>query len=124
MEHHAELIAESAVRAAARQRMIWFVIAAVIGIFLLMQAISGKWSMAALTFVTLPMALAGGAVAAFLGGGVLTLGALFGFLAMLAIALRNAFVMIKHFHHLEQEQRRPLVSIWSSRGKRTLWRRS
>jgi Cu/Ag efflux pump CusA len=80
LEHHAELLKESAVRADARQRTIYFVIAALLGIFLLLQAASQKWSMAALTFITLPMALAGGTVAALLGGGVLTLSALFGFL--------------------------------------------
>lgn len=116
LEHHVELLAESAERAAARQRTLYFVIAALIGIFLLIQAIAQKWSMAALTFVTLPMALAGGAVTALLGGGVLTLGALFGFLAVLAIAVRNTFALIKHFHHLEQETEQPFGVDLVSRG--------
>lgn len=116
LEHHVELLAESAVRAAARQRTLYFVLAALFGIFLLLQAASQKWSMAALTFVTLPMALAGGAVAALLGGGVLTLGALFGFLTVLAIALRNTFALINHFHHLEQEPGQPFGADLVSRG--------
>lgn len=116
LEHHVELLAESAARAAARQRTIYFAIAALFGIFLLLHAASQKWGMAALTFVTLPMALAGGAVAALLSGGVLTLGALFGFLAVLAIALRNAFALIKHFHHIEQETAQPFGADLVSRG--------
>jgi Cu/Ag efflux pump CusA len=116
LEHHVELLAESATRAAARQRTIYFVIAALFGIFLLLQAASQKWSMAALTFVTLPMALAGGAVAALLSGGVLTLGALFGFLAVLAIALRNAFALIKHCHHIEQETAQPFSADLVKQG--------
>jgi Cu/Ag efflux pump CusA len=116
LEHHAEIVAESAERAAARQRTIYLALTALVGIFLLLQAVSGKWSMAALTFVTLPMALAGGAVAALLGGGTLTLGALFGFLAVLAIALRNAFALLKHFHDLEQEAELPFGVELVSRG--------
>lgn len=116
LEHHVELLAEATARAAAGQRTIYFVIAALFGIFLLLQAATRKWSMAALTFATLPMALAGGAVAALLGGGVLTIGALFGFLGVLAIALRNTFALFKHFHHLEREAGQPFSADLISRG--------
>lgn len=116
LEHHAELVAESAERAVAQQRTLYMVVAALLGIFLLLQAVSQKWSMAALTFVTLPMALAGGAVAALLSGGTLSLGALFGFLAILAIALRNVFAQIQHFHYLEQELGQSFGADLVSRG--------
>ena len=116
LEHHAKLLTASADRAAASQRTLYLVVAALMGIFLLLQAISQKWSMAALTFLTLPMALAGGTVAALLGGGVLTLGAFFGFLAVLAIALRNAFATIKHFHNLERDDSLSFGANLVSRG--------
>lgn len=116
LEHHAELLAESAARVAARQQTLYFVIAALFGIFLLLQAVAQKWSMAALTFVTMPMALAGGAVATLLGGGVFTLGALFGFFAIFAVAVRNTFASIKHFQHLEQEEELPFGAELVTRG--------
>lgn len=116
LEHHAELLAESAARAAARQRTLYFVIAALFGVFLLVQAVTQKWSMAALTFVTLPMALAGGALATLVAGGVVTLGALFGFLAVLAIAMRNAFASLKHFQDLEREEGLPFGAELVIRG--------
>ncbi|MFZ4658434.1 MAG: efflux RND transporter permease subunit [Caldilineaceae bacterium] len=116
LEHHAEVLAESAARAAARQQTLYFVLAALFGIFLLVQAVTQKWSMAALTFVTLPMALTGGAIAALLGGGGFTLGALFGFFAILAIALRHTFASIKHFQQLEQETGLPFGLDLVNRG--------
>lgn len=103
-------------RAAARQRTLYFVIAALLGIFLLVQAVAQKWSMAVLTFMTLPMALAGGALATLLSGGVLTLGALFGFLAIFALTVRNTFGLIKHCQHLEQETDLPFGADLVSRG--------
>ncbi|MFN8445744.1 MAG: efflux RND transporter permease subunit [Caldilineaceae bacterium] len=103
LEHHVELLDESATRAAARQRMIGFVLAALVGIFLLAQAISNKWSLAAVMLISIPMSLTGGLLAAFLTGGTLTIGSYFGLFAVLALALRHAFVMIQHFHQMEQQ---------------------
>ena len=48
-------------------------------IFLLLQAAFGSWRLAALMFLTLPMALVGGVLAAYAGGGVISLGSLVGF---------------------------------------------
>jgi len=103
-EFHAEVLGVSADRQAAQQRMIGMVVAVVIGIFLLLQAAYGSWRLAFVTFLTLPVALAGGVLAALLGGGVLSLGSLFGFLAVLGVAVRNGVVMTTHLQHLEQSE--------------------
>jgi Cu/Ag efflux pump CusA len=99
-EFHIEVLNDSIERQAAQQRMLAVAVAAVIGIFLLMQAAVGSWRLAAVLFVTLPMALTGGVMAAFIGGGVLTLGSLFGFFAIFGLAIRNNLVMVKRFHYL------------------------
>jgi Cu/Ag efflux pump CusA len=101
LEYRAEVLGESVERQAAQQRMIGILVAAVIGIFLLLQAAFGSWRLAFVTLLTLPAALAGGVLAAFAGGGVLSLGSLFGFLTVLGITVRNNIVMTHHFHHLE-----------------------
>ena len=69
-----------------------------------MQAAFGSWRLATLAFLTLPMALVGGALAAFAGGGVLSLGSLVGFFTVFGIAARNGILMINHFQHLEQHE--------------------
>ena len=48
--------------------------AALIAIFLLLQAAFGSWRLAALVFLTLPLALVGGVLAALIDGGELSLG--------------------------------------------------
>jgi Cu/Ag efflux pump CusA len=101
-EFHTEVLGASADQQAARQRMIGIVVAAAIGAFLLLQALYRSWRLAFVTFLTLPVALAGGVLAALIGGGVLTLGSLFGFLAVLGVAVRNGVVTITHLQHLEQ----------------------
>jgi Cu/Ag efflux pump CusA len=104
LEFHAEVLGLSAEQQAGSLRLIGVVVAAVIGIFLLLQAVYESWHLAVAAILTLPMALAGGALAALLGGGVLSLGSLFGFLAVLAIAVRNGIVMTSHFQHLERRE--------------------
>ena len=57
-----------------------------------------------LSFFTLPSALVGGVVAAYIGGGVLSLGSLVGFLTVFGIGARNGIMLISHFQHLEEEE--------------------
>ena len=104
LEYHAEVLGASADQQAARQRMLGVAVAALIGIFLLMQASFASWRLAFAAWVTLPMALAGGVLAALLGGGVLSLGSVFGFLTVLAIAVRNGMVLVDHFQQREQRE--------------------
>jgi predicted exporter len=76
-------------------------IVAAIGIFLLLQAAFGSWRLAALVFLTLPIALIGGVLAAFVGGGEVLLGSFAGFLAVFGIAVRHAVRLIRHLQHVE-----------------------
>ena len=54
----------------------------------------------ALILTNLPFALVGGVLAVFVSGGVLTLGALVGFVTLFGITIRNAIMMISHYEHL------------------------
>src|SRR5918996_248001 len=101
LEYRPELLGEHAERQAAQQRLQNFAIIAIIVIFFLLQLSFGSWRLAILAFVTLPLALVGGVLAAFIGGGIISLGSLVGFLTVLGIAARNGIMMINHFQHLE-----------------------
>jgi Cu/Ag efflux pump CusA len=100
--YHAELLGEYAERQAAQGTLFTFAIAAALGIFFLLAASFGNVRLAILVFVTLPMALVGGVLAAFLGGGVVSLGSLVGFFTVFGIAARNGIMLINHYQHLER----------------------
>ncbi|MEJ2554626.1 MAG: efflux RND transporter permease subunit [Anaerolineae bacterium] len=105
LEYHAEVLNDFAARQATQRRILIAGIIALIGIFLLLQASYRSWALAAAVLVTLPAALAGGVLAAFLGGGgLLSLGLLAGLLTILGIALRNSTMLISHYQHLEEQE--------------------
>jgi CzcA family heavy metal efflux pump len=103
-EYHAELLGEYAERQAAQRRLFGFAAVAMLGILLLLQASFGSWRLGLLSFLTLPSALVGGVLAAYLGDGVISLGSLVGFLTILGIAARNGIMLISHYQHLEREE--------------------
>src|SRR6266508_2220860 len=104
LEYHAEVLADRADRQAAQQRTAIIAGIAAIVVFLLLQVAFGSWRLATATFLTLPMALVGGVLAVLATGGVLSLGALVGFVLVLGIATRNGVMLVSHFQHLEQDE--------------------
>jgi len=100
--YHAEILGEYAERQAAQQRLLGFAVITVLGIFLILMVSLGNFRLAALAFVTMPMALVGGLVAAYWTGGVISLGSLVGFFTVLGIVARNGIMMISHYKHLEE----------------------
>jgi CzcA family heavy metal efflux pump len=102
LESRYELLGEFTERQAAAGRLRIFAVAAAIGILLLLQASFASWRLATLAFLTLPVALVGGAIGAYLGGGILSLGSLVGFFTVLGIVARNGIMLISHYQHLEQ----------------------
>jgi CzcA family heavy metal efflux pump len=102
--YHAELLGEYKERQAAAKRMAIFGLGAALAIFLLLQASFRSWRLATLSFLTLPIALAGGVLTAFATDRVLSLGSLVGFYTVFGIAARNGILMINHFQHLETHE--------------------
>src|SRR5213083_1266525 len=100
--YYTEMVGEYAERQAAQKNLLSVSIVAAIGVFLLLLTSFGSARLALLSFLTLPSALVGGVLAAYLGDGVLSLGSLIGFLTVLGIAARNGILLIDHCQHLER----------------------
>jgi Cu/Ag efflux pump CusA len=105
LEYHAVVLGEYTERQAVQQR-IWIAgVVALLAMLFLLQAVLQSWRLAWLVLVSLPVALCGGVLVAFLvQGGVFTLGFLAGLLALLGIAVRNNVLLIAHYRHLEQTE--------------------
>jgi Cu/Ag efflux pump CusA len=103
LEHHAEIRGAFASEQSSRSRFLAIAIAGAIAIFLLLQAAFTSWRLAILVFATLPLALAGGLVAALFAGGTLTLGSYAGLAAVLGIAARNSVLMTREYQRRERD---------------------
>jgi Cu/Ag efflux pump CusA len=102
--YHAEVLGEFQEREAAQSKLLLAGSIAVIAIFFLLYTSFNNWRMTFLTFFTLPWALVGGALAAYLSSGIISLGSMVGLLTILGIATRNGIMMISHFQHLEEQE--------------------
>jgi CzcA family heavy metal efflux pump len=102
--YHAELLGEFKERQAAQDRLFGIAILAGLAILVLLQTAFGSWRLATLIFLTLPMALVGGVLAAFAGGGIVSIGSLLGFFTVFGIAARNGILLINHCQHLQQSE--------------------
>ena len=102
--YHAEVLGEFQERQAAQKRLLGFSVVAAIGTFLLLTKSFGSLRLATLSLLTLPSALVGGVLAAYVGGGIISLGSLVGFLTILGIAARNGIMLIEHYQHLETHE--------------------
>jgi len=116
--YHSELLGEAAERQAAQSRLVRYGILTVIAILFLLQVAFRSWRAAWLLFLTLPMALVGGLVAAWAFIGIISLGALIGFYTVLGIAARNGIMMVSHFQHLERNEGEPFGLSLVLRGAR------
>ena len=99
--YHPEVLGEFAARAASQNRLLTLGALSLIGILLVLHVDFGSVRLVGLVALTLPFALIGGVAAAFLSGGVLSLGSLVGFVTVLGIAARNGIMLVSHFRHLE-----------------------
>ena len=99
--YYAEVLGEYAERQASSNRLMLLGITAVAAIFLILLADFGSPRVATMVFLTLPFALVGAIVAAFLTSGALSLGSLVGLVTVIGISARNGIMLISHFRHLE-----------------------
>jgi Cu/Ag efflux pump CusA len=103
LEHHSEILGDFAQQQRDRRRTLSYFLAAAIAIFFLLQACFASWRLASLLFLLLPVAMAGGVLAAALAGDAMSTVALMGLLAVLALAVRGGILQLRHYRDLERE---------------------
>lgn len=103
LEYHAEVLGEYAEQQDARNRLLGFVVVALVGMFLFLQAAFQSWRLAIVSFLVLPVTMVGGLVAAAAANSVLSTVALVGLLTVFGIAARNCIALIKHCQRIEEE---------------------
>jgi CzcA family heavy metal efflux pump len=115
-EYSPEFLGEYAARAESRRRLLGLAALSLIGVLLVIHADFKTLRLTALVFLTLPFALIGGVFGAVLGGGVLSLGSLVGFVTVLGIAARNGIMLVSHYRHLEEQEGEPFGPSLVIRG--------
>lgn len=114
--YHPEFLGEYAARQESQRQLALLSALALLGILVLLHVEFSSWRLTWLVFLTLPFALIGGVMGAFLTGGVLSLGSLIGFVTVLGVAARNGIMLISHYQHLEQVEQVPFGQELVLRG--------
>ncbi len=91
---------ESAER--ATRRLLLLGVGVIAGIFLILGIAFHSYRDALIIMVNLPLALVGGVVGVFLGGGVLSLASIVGFITLFGVATRNGIMLISHVRNLQR----------------------
>lgn len=103
LEHHAEIPTKYSQLQAADTLVHGLGIAAILAVLLLLQTAVRSWKLALAVFLTLPAAMAGAAVAAWIGAESLSWLSLTAFAAVVAIAARNAALLSARVDELWRE---------------------
>jgi CzcA family heavy metal efflux pump len=114
--YHAEVLGEFAAREASQRRLLTLGALSLVAILLVLHVDFGSARLVSLIALTLPFALIGGVAAAFLSGGVLSLGSLVGFVTVLGIAARNGIMLVSHYRHLQDVEGVPFGPELAIRG--------
>jgi Cu/Ag efflux pump CusA len=104
---YAEFSGAAEAAAAAQKQLLLHSAIAAIGILLLLTIVFRHWRNLVLVLINVPFALVGGVMFLFAmqlieGEGMLSVGALVGFVTLFGITMRNSIMMISHFEHLVQ----------------------
>ncbi len=106
-EYHPEFLGEYTARQESQQRLFGLGAVALVGILLILYIDFQSIRLTLMVCVTIPFALIGGVVAAWMAGGVLSLGSLIGFVTVLGIAARNGIMLVSHYRHLQEVEGEP-----------------
>lgn len=105
--YHPEFLGEYTARQASQRRLFSLGAVSLIGILLILYVDFQSIRLTLMVALTIPFALIGGVVAAWMSGGVLSLGSLIGFVTVLGIAARNGIMLVSHYRHLQESEGEP-----------------
>ncbi|MDQ6808125.1 MAG: efflux RND transporter permease subunit [Verrucomicrobiota bacterium] len=97
---YVEYTGAAAAQAQSKRDLLVHSLLAGLGIVLLLSIVMGGWRNLLLVLANLPFALVGGVLAIFATGGLVSIGAMVGFVTLFGITLRNSIMMISHYEHL------------------------
>jgi CzcA family heavy metal efflux pump len=101
IEYHAEVLAADT---QPTWRLISIAIAAMIGMFLLLQVLLGSWRLATFAMLTLPLGVLGAPAAVLAAGGTLSLGSYIGLFAVFGLAARAGLLLFDRIRQLETDE--------------------
>jgi CzcA family heavy metal efflux pump len=114
--YHPEFLGEYAAQAASRRQMLLVGIGAAVGIVVLLFAELRSWRHVALVLLGFLFAFIGGVLGAWLGGGIISLGSLVGFVTVVGISVRTGIMLVSHYRHLEAQEGVPFGDELAIRG--------
>jgi Cu/Ag efflux pump CusA len=122
--YHATVSSDLSARSTADHRVLFFALGVLVAVFLLLQAATQSWRRAQLALLLLPSAVAGAAPAAYLVGGITTLGALLGVALVFGVAVRNTLSLLGAYQVVERAgpvpSRRDLLLAATSQRARAI----
>jgi CzcA family heavy metal efflux pump len=101
LEYHAEVLAADTQRTGL---LISVAVAAVIGIFLLLQVLFGSWRLATMSMLALPIGAVGALAAVLAAGGKLSFGSYIALLAVFGVGTRSCVLLFDRIRALEQDE--------------------
>jgi len=116
-EYHAEVSGSATVRRADLTRTLAYGAAALVGLFLLLQAAAGSWRRAGLMLASLPLSVTGGVLIAPTVGGVWNAGSLAGLFAVFALAVRGSILLARRILEAEPGSGRRAAVLDAARDR-------
>jgi CzcA family heavy metal efflux pump len=97
---HPEFAGAAVEQAAARNELIRHALLAGFGVLLLIHLAVNRLRYLLIILLNLPFSLIGGVIAVVLGGGVVSIGSVVGFVTLFGITVRNSIMLVAHYDHL------------------------
>jgi len=102
--YHVEFGGQFESEQSASRRLLVLGVAITVAVFMLLVLAFGRPRDALLVMLNLPLALIGGVAGVFVGGGVLSVASLIGFITVFGIATRNGIMLVSHIRHLQEHE--------------------
>ena len=104
---HAEFTGAAVEQASARRELVLHALVCTVGVLLLILMAVGRLRYLLLILFNLPFSLLGGVLAVMLGGGVVSVGSIVGFVTLFGITVRNSIMLVSHYDHLVRVEGAP-----------------